>query len=257
MNKNIKNLFTAFAACLIVIAMNSCGEKANLDGSISPATGARVKFLHAVSGGSPLVVTQNSQKWTTVLTTAKYTDSIIYSGIYPAIDYATLPAGSTKFSAKLPLSVNAKDTVVAELTQNLEDGKYYMLLAADTFPSPKLFMIPDLRDDNRNSNLTYFRFANFLVKSPATGYDIFLSRQPAQSFGNIKYGEASPYIEFTPTGAVNDTIYLRAPGVTTNAYVFSLGASKFAANRSAIVVLRGVVGGTGTKAPTFSSITTN
>ncbi len=257
MNKNIKNLFLAFTACLIVLIMNSCGEKADLNGSITPAQGARVKFFHAVSGGSPLTVTQNSQKWTSVLTTAKYTDSVIYTGLFPAIDYATLPAGSTKFTAKLPLSLNAKDTVVAELTHNLEDGKYYVLLAADTFPSPKLFMIPDIRDDNRNSNLTYFRFANFLVKSPTTGYDIFLSRQPTQPFANIKYGEASPYIEFAPTGAVADTIFLRTPGTTTNAFVFALGATKFAANRSAIVLLRGVVGGTGTKAPSFSVITTN
>jgi hypothetical protein len=254
MKYNIKNLIFT---CLAVIAISSCGDVANFDNTIGQAQGARVKFFHAVSGGSPLTVTTNGQKWTSVLTTAKYTDSIVYASTYPAIDYTVLPAGSTKFTAKLPLSVNAKDTVISELTTNLEDSKYYLLLAADTFPSPKLFMVPDIRDDKRNSNKTYFRFANFLVKAPTAGYDVILARQPSQPFANIKYGEASAYVEFEPTGAIADTVFLRVPGTTTNAYTFPLGATKFAANRSAIFVLRGVVGGTGTKVPTFSILTTN
>jgi hypothetical protein len=257
MTKNIKNLFFAFATCLIVILMNSCGNKATLEGTIAPAQGARVKFFHAASGGSPLTVVQNGQKWTSLLVTLKYTDSIVYAGIYPAVDYTSLPAGSTKFTAKLPASVLGKDTVVAELTQNLEDGKYYMLVAADTFPSPKLYMIPDIRDDGRNSNLAYIRFANFLVNAPTAGYDIYLTRDASKSYGNVKYGQASSYIDLPPTGAVSDTVFLRAPGATTNAYTFALGASKFLANRSFIFVLRGVVAGTGTKVPTFSIVTTN
>ena len=256
MNKNIKNLFTAFAACLIVIAMNSCGDKANLDGSIAPATGARVKFFNAVAAGTPLIITQNGQKWTSVLSTTKYTDSIPVAGLYPQIDYAALPAGSTKFQAKLPLSVNAKDTVVSELTLNLENDKYYLLVAADSFPTPKLYVVPDTRDDSRKSDKSYFNFANFLMKSPAVGYDCYLSRQKDKPFATIKYGETSPLIEFEPTGTVADTVFLRESGKTVNAFTFAMGANKFEANRNFIVIIRGIVGGTGTKAPTVGLLRT-
>ena len=207
MNKNIKNLFTAFAACLIVIAMNSCGDKANLDGSITPATGARVKFFNGVAAGTPLIMTQNGQKWTTVLTTAKYTDSVPNGSIYPLLDYGVLPAGSTKFAAKLPLSVNPKDTVVSELTLNLENDKYYLIIAADSFPTPKLYAVPDTRDDSRKSDKTYFSFANFLMKSPTTGYECYISRQKDKPFATIKYNETSPFIEFEPSGAAPDTVF--------------------------------------------------
>ncbi len=254
MKYNIRNLIFT---CLAVIAISSCGDVANLDNTIGQAQGARVKFFHAASGGSPLTVTTNGQKWTSVLSTAKYTDSINYGSTYPAIDYTVLPAGSTKFTAKLPLSINAKDTIVSELTTNLEDNKYYLLLAADTFPTPKLFMVPDIRDDKKNSNKTYFRFANFLVKSPTTGYDCYTNRQPTQSFANIKYGEASSYIEYDPSGSVSDTVFLRVPGSTVNSIILPFGATKFAANRSAIVLMRGIVGGTGTKVPTFNLVVTN
>ena len=203
-----------------------------------------------------MTVIQNGQKWTSVLSTAKYTDSINYGGTFPTLDYTVLPAGSTKFTAKLPLSVNAKDTIVSELTQNLEDGKYYLVMAADTFPTPKLYIIPDIRDEKRNPNKTYFRFSNFMLKTPATGYECYLGRQ-STSFASIKYGETSSYVEFEPTGAVSDTVFMRVPGTTTNALTFSFGASKFAANRAAIFIMRGVVGGTGTKAPAFTLLTTN
>ena len=254
MKYNIRNLIFT---CLAVIAISSCGDVANLDNTIGQAQGAKVKFFHAASGGSPLTVTTNGLKWTSVLSTAKYTDSINYGSTYPATDYTVLPAGSTKFTAKLPPSVLGKDTVVSELTTNLEDNKYYLLLAADTFPSPKLYMVPDIRDDKRNSNKTYFRFSNFLVKAPTTGYDVILARQPNQPIANIKYGDTSPYVEFEPTGATVDTVFLRTPGSTVNTYTFALGSSKFAANRSVVFILRGVVGGTGTKLPSFSFVITN
>jgi hypothetical protein len=258
MNKNIKNLFFAFVACVSVL-VTSCGEKTTLAETVTPASGARVKFMNGVAAGNPLVVTQNGSKWSAILVAStKYTDSIIVGALYPSIDYATFPAGSVKFQAKYPLSVNPKDTVVSELTQNLENDKYYFLLAADSFPTPKLYMIQDERnDDTRKSNKTYFRFSNFLLKTPTTGFDLYLARQPTKPFATLKYSETSQYVEFEPSSTVPDTVFIRVPGTTTNRITLALGASRFAANRSAIVLFRGIDGGTGTKAPTFQIVTTN
>lgn len=258
MNKNIKNLFLTLSTCLFVLAISSCGNQATLDGTVQPASGARVKFFNAVAAGNPLVVTQNGSKWTSVLTTAKYTDSIAVGSLFPAIDYTTLPAGSVKFTAKYPFSTLSKDTTVSELTQNLENDKYYLLLAADSFPTPKLYMIPDERNDaTRKSTKTYFRFSNFLMKAPASGYEYYINRQPTTPFATLKYAETSPYIEFEPAGTANDTVFVRTPGTTTNKYTFVFSTTKFAANRTYIVITRGVDGGTGTKAPTTTLITTN
>ena len=255
MKSKIKNLITAIAACGVMLFINACGDEATLD-LVTPATGARVKFYNGVPGGPAYTVLLNGQKWTSLLVSSKYTDSVNLGGLFPSIDYATVPAGSAKFTMRQPLSADPAGTTVAEGTFNVVDGKYYMMVAADTLPTPKLYLIPDDRYTFKDATQTGLRFINFLVNTPATGYEFYLKRN-ASPFATLKYGESNAYTEFLPTGTLTDTVVTRVPGSATIIHSFPLGTSKLTANRTYNFLLRGIVGGIATKAPTLSLFTSN
>lgn len=255
MKLKIKNLITALAAIGVILFLNACGDEATLD-LATPATGARVKFYHGVPAGPAYTVLLNGGKWSSLLVTAKYTDSLVLGGLFPATDYAAVPAGAAKFTIRQPLSLDASGTTVAENTFNVEDGKYYMVVAGDTLPTPKLYLVPDDRYTFKDVTQTGLRFINFLAKTPATGYEFYLKRS-ATPFATLKYGESSAYAEFLPTGTLTDTVVTRVPGSATIVNSFPLGTSKLAANRTYSFLLRGVLGGTSTKAPTLTFFTTN
>ncbi len=255
MKSKIKNLIKALATCGVALFLNACGDKATLD-LATPATGARVKFFNSVPGGPAYTVLLNGQKWTSLLVTAKYTDSVNVGGVFPVVDYASVPAGSAKFTMRQPLSADPAGTTVAEGTFPVVDGKYYLLIAGDTLPSPKLYLVPDERYVFKDATQTSLRFINFLVNTPTTGYEFYLKRN-ASPFATLKYGESSTYAEFLPTGTLTDTVFTRVPGSATIIHSFPLGTSKLTANRTYNFLLRGVVGGTLTKAPTLSFFTSN
>jgi Domain of unknown function (DUF4397) len=255
MKSKIKNLLSAIAACCFILFLNACGEEETLD-LATPATGARVKFYHGVPAGPAYTVLLNDKKWSSLLVTAKYTDSVTLGGVFPAIDYVSVPAGSAKFTMRQPLSADATGTTVAESTFNLEDGKYYMVVAGDTLPTPKLYLVPDARYTFKDAAQTGLRFINFLAKTPAAGYEFYLKRN-ATPFATLKYGESSTYAEFVPTGSLTDTVVTRVPGSATIVHSFSLGTSKLTANRTYNFLLRGVLGGTSTKAATLSFFASN
>lgn len=256
MKLKIKSLITAIAACFVLLLVDACGAKADLD-NIAPATGARVKFFHSVVGGPAYTVLLNDQKWNALLVTAKYTDSINLGGIFPSIDYATIPAGSAKFTIRQPLSADATGAKVAEGTFTLEDNKYYMLVAGDTLPTPKMYLVPDDRYILKDIAQTSLRFVNFLVGTPASGYEFYLKRN-ATPFATLKYGESAPYAEFIPTGTLTDTVVTRLPGSSAIVHSFALGTSKLSANRTTTFIMRGVLGATvAPKAPVLTFFSTN
>lgn len=255
MKLKIKNLIKALTACGVMLFLNACGDEATLD-LATPATGARIKFYHGVPAGPAYTVLLNGQKWTSLLVTAKYTDSITLGGVYPAVDYASVPAGSAKFTMRQPLSVDPTGATVAEGTFTVADGKYYMVVAGDTLPSPKLYLVPDDRYTFKDATQTSLRFINFLANTPASGYEFYLKRNPSP-FATLKYGESNAYAEFLPTGSLTDTVVTRIPGSATIIHSFPLGTSKLTANRTYNFLLRGVLGGTSTKAPTLSFFTSN
>ena len=256
MKLKIKSLVTAVAACFVLLLVDACGAKADLD-NITPSAGARVKFYHSVVGGPAYTVLLNDQKWSSLLVTAKYTDSINLGGIFPSVDYSTVPAGSAKFTIRQPFSADATGAKVAEGTFTVEDGKYYMLIAGDTLPTPKLYLVPDERYILKDITQTSLRFINFLVGTPATGLEFYLKRN-ATPFATLKYGESAPYAEYIPTGTLTDTVVTRVPGSSTIVHTIPLGTTKLTSNRTFTFLFRGVNGATvAPKAPVLSIFTTN
>lgn len=257
MKLKFKKILTAFAVFGTFALLNSCGEEAVLT-TAEPMSGARVKFINAVSGGTAYTVSVNDKKWTAALVTAKYTDSIVLGSVFPTTDYTVVPAGSAKFSMRQPLSLNAAGTEVATGNFALEDNKYYLLVAADTLPAPKLYLVPDARFWPKDDSTTALRFINFLVGTPTAGYEFYLKRN-ATPFATLKYGESSNYAEFLPTSATGvDTVVTRVPGSSTIVHSFPLGATnKLTAYRTYAFLARGSVGGTTTKAPSLTWFVSN
>ena len=251
MKFNIKNWGIAVIVLVSLVFFNACGDKAILgDGNIVPADGARVKFIHAVPGGAPAVIVYaNGKKITGVNNAVAYgADSIVYGGLFPTTDYALLTPGAVKFTAKLSLKDNPRDTTIASSDLNLENGKYYLLVAGDTLPTPKFILVPELRGVIKSDKKMYLRVVNTISATPATGYDVYARRGGVSTLmATMKGGDATDYIEYDPLTTGSDSLYIRAAGGTTNLAALGLGA--LGANRNYTFVLRGIgVNSTGTRA---------
>ena len=265
MKINIKNFIIALVACCTVV-LSACGDKAPYDTATIAPDGARVKFLHAISNqptgvaaaSQPFVVFANDSKWTAVLNSvANGPDSIAYGGTFPTADYSVFPAGSTNFKVKLPRSLNPDTTVLAAAI-DLKAGKYYTLMAADTFPTAKFIAIEDDRTANKNQLKSYYRIVNAVSGSPATGYDIYMRRQSATgAIATVKFGEASPFLEIDPNlTSVNDTVFVRPQGSATSVGFLNLSTGSFTPNRIRTIVLRGNVAVGGTRGARTLAVTT-
>jgi hypothetical protein len=268
MKINIKNFIVALAACCTVI-WSACGDKATYDTAVIAPDGARVKFLHAIVPSTkkqdttriPIVVFSSDKKFTAVLTSIPNgADSIVYGGIFPISDYAIVPSGAANLKVKYPTSVSA-DTTLLAFTGTLDANSYYTIIAADTLPTPRTIVVKDERNVNKNQLKSYYRVVNAVSGSPATGYDIYLRRQSTSSpIATLKFGEASGYFEIDPNlSSINDTLFVRPQGTTTNYYIGNLSTTSFTANRIRTFVIRGlaVPGVNTSRTPTLSTILNN
>jgi hypothetical protein len=268
MKINIKNIIVALVACSAVV-WTACGDKATFDNAAISPDGARVKFLHAISNqptgtaalSQPFVVFANDAKWTAALNTiANGPDSIAYGGTFPPVDYTVIPGGSTNFKVKLPRSLNP-DTTVLAASLDLKAGKYYTLIAADTFPTAKFIALEDDRSVNKSLLKSYYRVVNAVSGSPAAGFEVHMRRQSATgAIATLKFGEASPFFEIDPnTGSVNDTMFIRPQGSATNFTFLNFSTTTFTANRIRTIVIRGnaAVGTRGVRTPAVTTIINN
>jgi Domain of unknown function (DUF4397) len=233
---------------ITVIITNSCGPKSTIE-SVIPADGARVKFLHAVQAGPPVVVFANGKKWSARLNTvANGPDSLVYGDTYPSIDYSVFPAGEASFEIKTPASANPAAATILTGKATLESGKYYTVIAADTSTKPRFTVIADDRSAIKSDIKTYLRFVNLLAGAPAAGYEFVYKRNNVlTTLATLKYGEAGNVVEFDPYPSgitVNDSLFVRVPGTTVNVSSFSIGTG-LSANRLRTLIYRGRVGTAG------------
>ncbi len=254
MKIEMNKIITAAIICATAIFINSCGDKiTNFDGVTPITEGARVKFLHAFQGGPPIVVFINGKKWSAILnSSANGPDSLVYGGTFPAIDYSVLPAGATNIELKSTASAVIPGAVLASTSVPLENGKYYTIIAADTAPTPRFVTITDDRSAIKSDTKTYLRFVNVLSGAPASGYEFILRRAGVSTLlGTVKYGEASAVNEIEavlPASVVNDSLFVRIPGSTTNFATINFTGSTstiLSPNRLRTYILRGKVGASG------------
>jgi hypothetical protein len=199
---NISILMFALTALI-----SSCDiNKTKLDEQIKwvnpdSLTTADVKLVHAYSSFLPtLPSTSTGPQVYAYANTAKLNgNALSYAGAWPGpITPATVPSGNVTFDFIMNRLANnipapaAGDTVLRYTTQ-LDAGKFYTLVLADTFPNPSVIKITD--DMSLPAYNKYKLRVIDVVANPLDTIDIASKRQNRTIFSNLTYKNVSSFID--------------------------------------------------------------
>ncbi len=250
--------------CLLFVSITapgffSCvGESTDQLAIVAPASGARVKFHHAIADGPGVSILVNNRQFSGVLTVAPATPGVItYGNIYPAIDYAIIDAGSTKVEVVVPAAGTTPQTPIFSGNVPLEANKYYSVFAIGSAATPGSLepLVVEDKLTPADTSKAYLRVVNTIVNT-TTGYDLGFNGNYASATTNVLYKKVSDFVPINPVapGGAALPIQVRLNGTTANlaAATFTLAPIK---GRFYTVLLRGRVGGTGTQALTTALFT--
>lgn len=144
------------------------------------------------------------------------TGGVAASTILP--DYAFFPGGITRVAAVLNRLTGASpaDTVVAG-TFNLQNGKQYSLIAADTVPTQRFYLFEDAWTVPERGNYQ-IRIINLAPNVTLSSVDIFSRRRGGYIATGLPYRANTPYLEYPVSGTLgltNDTLEIRSGGTPT------------------------------------------
>ncbi len=254
----MKKILSILAA-LGLIFFQSCGNKADFEQSVSPATGARLKFYHAAPDAPGVNIFVNDVKISGANTVSPFPPAaqttpnlLIYGNSFPNIDYATLAAGSTNIKVSVPTTATTTETIAVTATGSFDDGKFYSIYAYGVAPTYSALILTDdftVADPKK----AYVRFVNLLNPSatiPTPNFDFIVNGVII----NTAVGYAGKNAAFT---AIDPTVYggTKVPvSVKSSALTFS-GTATFSfqpyAGRFYTIFTSGIIGSAGAKAPTI------
>ncbi len=254
----MKKISLIFAG-LGFIFFQSCGNKVDFEQSISPATGARLKFYHAAPDAPGLNIFANDTKISGANTVSPFPPAVqttpnllVYGTSFPNIDYAALAAGSTNIKVSVPATATTTETVAVTATGTFDDGKYYSVYTYGVSPSYNALILTDdftVVDPKK----AYVRFVNLLNPSstvPTPNLDLIVNGVTVST----GVGFADKNAAFTP---IDPVAYGGTKAVVSvKSTALSLVApSNFSfqpyAGRFYTIYIGGIIGNTGAKAPTL------
>lgn len=245
-----------FFLAALSAAFSSCtDEQSSQLAIVSPAAGARIKFIHAIPGGPGVSILVNNQQFSGVLTTPPSAPGLLtYGTFFPVNDYATLSAGAAKVDVVTPASGTVAQGTIITSNVTVEANRFYSVFAVGSGTAPEAFTIED-NLSAADTSRAYVRFVN-LVANSTTGYDLGYGGTYLPGTGNIAYKQASNFVPITPvpTGGSPVAIQLRATGTAVNLIPTTATFSP-TKGRFYTFFVRGLVGGTGTQVFTVSSYT--
>jgi len=255
--KRYKEILQGFAfAFLATAGLFACiGESSDQLVIVSPAQGARIKFIHAVADAPGIGILVNNRQFSGVLTTPPATPGAInYTGAYPANDYATLDAGSIKVDVVIPATATVAQTTVISGNVPVEANKYYSVFAIGSVADARLE--PLVIEDKivpADTSKAYIRFVNTVINT-TTGYDLGIGANFPAALSNIRYRQVTDFVAIDPApiGSSATPIVVRLNGTTINLAPTTLILTPVKA-RFYTYYIRGRVGGTGTQAISASS----
>jgi Domain of unknown function (DUF4397) len=258
--KNIHFIFknTALALGLTAGLLACVGEQSSQLEIVAPAQGARVKFHHFVADGPGVSILVNNRQFSGALTVPPAVPGLItYGNFYPAVDYATLEAGSQKVEVVVPASGTAAQTTIISGTVPIEANKYYSVFAVGSAAAPAT-LEPIIVEDKlvpADTSKAYIRFVNTVVNA-TTGYDMGYNGVYSPTTTNVRYKQVTDFVPINPipTGGVPLPIQIRVTGTTANLAPATLTISPIK-RRFYTVLIRGRVGGTGAQALTAGFFT--
>ncbi len=254
----MKRIFQIIAVCAGLMTQ-ACGNKADLEQNVAPAAGARVKFYHLAPDVTGLNIFANDVKISGVNTVSPFPPAtqttpnlLTYGGSFPNLDYAALAAGSLKIKAVVPASGTTTETVVASAEQAFDDGKYYSIYAYGAAPNYGTLV---LNDDFTAADPTkaYVRFVNLVNPGTAAASPAYdLTVNGAALFSGVAFkGNTSTFTAITPIAYGGTKVPVVAKTGATSVASGSAFSLQPYAGKFYTIIVSGIVGGTGAKAPTL------
>ena len=254
----MKKIFFLFIA-LCCLVLYSCGDKANFEQNVIPADGARLKFYHLAPDAPGVNIFANDVKISGVNTVSPFPPAtqttpnlLTYGGTFPVQDYAALAAGSIKLRVTVPATATTSELTAVATEVPFDNGKFYSIYAYGTSPTYNALVLTDdftVTDPKK----AYVRFVN-LVNPTATAtspsYDFTVNGTTITAGVGFAAKNAG-YTAIDPIayGATKVSVTAKT-GTTTVAGGSSFSLQPYA-GRFYTVILSGIIGGTGAKAPTL------
>jgi hypothetical protein len=160
--------------------------------------------------------------------------TIAYGSAFPSLSpsYLAINAGKRSIAIRDTLFPTPQYPIVFDA--QLDAGSYYTIFAYDSLNAPKQKMVKDNLEAFGDTT-SRVRFANFPFSTAAMpNVDIFSQKRQANVFTNIAPTAVTDFVPYA--SGLNDTLYVRATGTTTN---LTQGTLLPTARRSYTVIFRG------------------
>ena len=250
--KKYKEILQGFAfAFLATAGLFGCiGESSDQLTIVSPAQGARIKFIHAVADGPGVSILVNNRQFSGVLTAPPAAPAAItYASAYPINDYATLDAGSAKIDVVVPATATTPQVTVISGNVPVEANKNYSVFAIGSVTGANLeALVVEDKIVPADTSKAYIRFVNTVVNG-TVGYDLGIGSNFPAALSNVRYKQVTDFVAIDPTpiGGTASIVFARLTGSTINLAPTTLVLSSVK-GRFYTYYIRGRVGGTGAQA---------
>jgi Domain of unknown function (DUF4397) len=237
--KNKQFLFLITLAVTFFM-VSSCGEQQDSFQTITPATGARIKFIHAAPDVPGIDIYVNDKKFSGVNTSAGATPGLItYAGAYPSTaEYATTPAGNAKVAVVIP-SLNNATGIAADL--KVEEGKYYSVFATGIAPTYTPLALED-KLPVASGKTIFVRVINLVPNSTTAEFtvngNVIATGVPFKNTDNTFY---SVPIDAFSTGSINVPFVTKILGGVATVTTASFSQTLVIPGKVYTVIARGVV----------------
>jgi len=267
----MKKLIYILTAC--VALLTSCAKESDYQSlenteyeKLSPAD-TKYTYLKVLNltPGSPVVnYYVDGVKFSSALSSSGVENAGYgYNGLYPDFGYAAVAPGSHKLTAKvIPTATADKNLEVLNTTVSPEAGKYYTIYTTGQYSATnKVLGTPFVLEDVRpalDTSKIFIRFVNLCNGLPSIDIVKGAAATDPKIITNIGYGQASPWVAIPNVGnGTAPTIPLWYLLSATGAPIFTtVSNSTLTKGRAYTIYARGVIGATGTTAPTFTYYTT-
>lgn len=213
----------------------ACGSENDVFKNTRLATGARVKFIHASPGSPGVEIRVNDLKFSGVATVAPATPNVMnYGAVFPAVEYATIPAGSPNVKIVVPATATTPEAVAVSANLPTEDNKAYSVFAAGSAPNLVPVVLADVLPPVSTTKF-FVRFVNLTPNS--TSADVGFNSNPL--FSNVPFrGGNATFTELDApltagSGVFNTAFAVRVSG--------AVGTTPLIGNLSIINVRPGAV----------------
>lgn len=249
----------SISIALSCLVLSACGDKAFFEQNVTPADGARLKFYHLAPDVTGLNIFANDVKISGVNTVSSFPPAVqatpnllTYGSTFPIQDYAALAAGSIKLRVTAPATATTPELTAVTAEAPFESGKFYSVYAYGTLPTYNALVLTDdfTAPDPKKAYVRFVNLVNPTATATSPTYD-FIINGTTITAGVGFAGKNAAFTAIDPIAYGSTKVTVTAKTGTTTVAAGSTFSLQPYAGRFYTVILSGIVGGTGAKAPTL------